>query len=205
MLKKLYEEGFLDYKSLLISKYKELDITEVDLVILIKVLELYKINKKVRTSKIASETNFSRVRVEESLDNLITKGLYNLDIVENDKGISDEVINLEPLFDKLELIFTSISDIEIEDGLKEVIKTYENEVFRPITPQEYNVFSDWLKIDKFSDTEIIYAIKKASDSKRINLNYIEKLIISAKESSLRSKVDEDRAAKLNKIKEMMLK
>lgn len=203
MLKKLYEEGFLDYKSLLINKYNNLGITEVDLIILIKMLDLYKINKKVRTSKIASETGFSKSRVEESLDNLVTKGLYNLDFVENDRGMNDEVINFDPLFDKLELIFSSISDIEVEDSLKDVISSYESEVFRPITPQEYNTFLDWLKNDHFKDTEIIWAIKKASDSKRVNLNYIEKLIIGSKESSLRGKSNETKVSKLNKIKDMM--
>lgn len=203
MLKTLYFKGYLDYKSLILDNYKELDIKELDAIILIKILELYKVNKKIRVSKVSQETGINKRVVEECLETLISKNIYSLDIVENANGLNDEVVNLDPLFDKIDLIFKKEENVKIEEDLSKVIKEYEEAVMRPLTAQEYGVFSSWMMDDKFKDTEIIYAIKKASDSKRVNLSYIEKLIIQSRESELRPKMDKDKAKKLSEIMDMI--
>lgn len=184
MLEKLYEQGYLNYQTLILNNYKKLEINEVDAIVLIKILDLCKTNKKLRISKLTQETNMTKKQVEESLNNLIVRNIYGIDVVVNDAGLNDERVSLTPLFDKLEAFFKEESVIKMQDGIKQVIGVYENEINRPITPQEYSIFEDFIIKDGFSVNDILESIKQAVKMNRLTLSQIEKDLISKRKAFL---------------------
>lgn len=204
VLEKLYEEGYLNYQNLLLNKYKMLEISERDVIVLIKVMDLYKSNKKIRVSKLSQETGISKKEIEESLDNLLTKNIYGLEVALNDSGLNEERYSLTPLFDKLELLFIKETSLEIDEALKNIVKIYEHEILRPVTPQEYVVIEGFIKNDGFSPKEVLESIKEAVKVGKVNLGFIEKNLIKNKEKNLGSQpLDEEKAKKLNKIMDLL--
>lgn len=60
MLSRLYEEGFLNYQAFILKYYKTLELTELEAVVLIKMLDLCKSTKKLKSSKLASEMKMKK-------------------------------------------------------------------------------------------------------------------------------------------------
>lgn len=201
MLLKLYEEGFLDYHALLLKFYKDLELTEVELVVLLKILELYKTTKKIRTAKLVSATNLSKIEVEKILNNLMIKKIYSLGMIENENGVIEEQFSLEPLFKKLEDCFKNQAVLKIEGELKSVIATYEREINRPITSTEYSIIEDFIKKDSFQISELKNAIKEAVKQNKISLSFIEKVLINNRKKLMgdsKSTLDDKTSSDLDK-------
>lgn len=205
MLEELYEQGYLNYQALILNNYKKIEINEVDAIILIKILDLYKTTKKIRVNKLSQETGISKKTIEDSLNNLITKNLYGINLVLNDNGLSEEKISLDPLFDKLEGIFKGEEIVKVEEGLKKIVALYEGEIQRPVTPQEYAVLEDFIIKDGFSTEDVEKAIKAIVKMGRVNLSTLEHELFSAKRESLSPKknVNPDTANALKKIKNLL--
>lgn len=205
MLEELYEQGYLNYQALILNNYKRFEINEVDAIILIKILDLYKTTKKIRVNKLSQETGIPKKTIEDSLNNLITKNLYGINLVLNDNGLSEEKISLDPLFDKLEGIFKGEEIVKVEEGLKKIVSLYEGEIQRPVTPQEYAVLEDFIIKDGFSTEDVEKAIKAIVKMGRVNLSTLEHELFAAKRESLSPKksVNPDTANALKKIKNLL--
>lgn len=205
MLEKLYEQGYLNYHILILNNYKKLEIQEADAIVLIKMLDIYKTNKKIRVNKLTQETGMSKKQVEECLNNLITKNIYGIDVVVNDAGLNDERVSFVSLFDKLESLFKEESVLKVENNLKSIIESYEQEIKRPVSPQEYMIFEDFLIKDGFTILEIEQALKEAVKINRITLSQIEKNIISNRKKSITGSpvIDANKKKALDKIFDLL--
>lgn len=189
MLSKLYEEGFLNYQALLLKNYKALEMDEIELIVILKILDIYKSTKKIRVTRLVSETKLKKIEIESALDSLMTKKLYSLDLNENENGVYEEKFNLQPLFSKIEDLFKSEEILKVEEGLKGVVTTIEREFNRTITPMEYNVLEDFVKKDGFTIDEINKAIKSAVMQQKVSLSFIERLLIKDRENALGPKAE----------------
>ncbi len=184
MLLKLYEDGFLNYQALLFKYYQSLEMSEIELVVMNSILDIYKSSKKIRINKIVNATKLARNDVENALNNLMIKKLYAVIFVENENGISEERYSLEPFFNKLEDCFKSEAVLKVEEQLKEVITIFERESNRTISPMEYSIFEDFINKDGFSIEDIKNAIKIAVKQNKISLSFIEKQLLRKKENLL---------------------
>lgn len=204
MIEKLYEEGLLDYNKLIIQNYKALELNEVDAIVLIKILDLYKKNKNIRTSKIISTTGISKKDVENSLARLIEKNIYEI-YIEYKNGIGDESISLDPLFKKIADIFSDEPNDEDESEIKLTIKLIEGELKRPLTPIEFNVISEWFSLDGYNFENIKKAVVESVKANRVTFKNIEKELLAEKKSKLTpsKKINSKTADALNKIYNMM--
>lgn len=202
MIEKLYEQGYLNYQSLVLSNYKKLGINEIEAVILIKMLDLYKTNKKIRVNKLTQETGIPKRVVEECLNNLITNNIYGVDVVVNDQGLNEERVSFSCFFLKIETLFKENEVIESENELKTIIEMYEGEMNRPMTPQEYILFEDLLIKDGFLVTDIKQAILEAVKMNRLSINQIEKILITNRKNNFQTNrpvIDENKKKVLDKL------
>lgn len=184
MLLKLYEDGFVNYHALLTKFYKQLDMTELELVVMLKVLDLYRINKKVRNSKVASELGMKKQDVEVIINNLMIKKIYSITIETNENGLTEEKVSLESLFNKVEDCYKSETLLKVESDLKELIASFEREFNRTLTPYEYNIIEEFVTKDGFTIPEIKSALKKAVMQQKITLSYIEQLLLKSRRKTL---------------------
>lgn len=184
MLLKLYEDGFLNYHALLMKFYKQLEMTEEELVVMLKVLDLYKINKKVRNSKVAAELGMKKQDVESIINNLMIKKIYAIIIETNENGLTEEKVSLESLFNKIEDCYKSETILKVENDLKELVSSFEREFNRTLTPYEYNIIEEFVTKDGFTIPEIKSALKKAVMQQKITLSFIEQLLLKSRRSML---------------------
>ncbi len=203
MIEKLYEQGLLDYNKLIIRNYKALDLNPVDVLVLIKILDIYKTSKKIRTSKIISETGLTKREVEESMTSLMEKNIYSI-YLEYKNGIGDESISLKPFFEKVEKLFEDTESVD-DSEISLTIKLIEGEIKRPLTPIEFNVISEWFSIDGYNYEEIKKAVIESVKMNRVTFKNIEKELLAAKKQSmtLSSKMTSQKANALDKIYEMI--
>lgn len=195
MLSRLYEEGFLNYQAFILKYYKTLELTELEAVVLIKMLDLCKSTKKLKSSKLASEMKMKKAEVEQVLNNLMIKKIYTIDFTQNENGVMDEKISFESLFNKLDDCLKTEAVLRVEDELKELISIFEREFNRALTPAEYAVIEDFYKVNGFQIDEIKQALKKAVMQNKISLSFVERMLIQTRENKLKPKKQMDPSKK----------
>ena len=185
----------------LLKNYKKLNI---DINSFIFLMYLYNLGDKYLfdPNKFSDELNIQLEEVLNYIDLLTDKGLIRIEVIKNDKGIMEEVINLEGFYNKISLI--TIDDINNDD--KDIINSsifdvLESEFGRSLTPIEYEISKAWLT-DGLSEEIIKEAIKEAVFNHVINLKYIDKILYEWKKNNINTLKDvEENRKKRNSKKD----
>ena len=185
----------------LLKNYKKLNI---DMNSFIFLMYLYNLGDKYLfdPNKFSDELNIQLEEVLNYIDLLTDKGLIRIEVIKNDKGIMEEVINLEGFYNKISLI--TIDDINNDD--KDIINSsifdvLESEFGRSLTPIEYEISKAWLT-DGLSEEIIKEAIKEAVFNHVINLKYIDKILYEWKKNNINTLKDvEENRKKRNSKKD----
>ena len=150
----------------------ELDLNKRELLLL---LYLYDMNDfPFNPSKIASDLSVDMLEIMNDISILSDKGLISVSAKENDKGVIEEVINLDDLYNKITLkIMEELnSHEELTDNIHDMI---ELEFNRKLTPLEHDVINDWDR-NNYDKLVIKEAVKEASINGVSNLRYIDKIL-----------------------------
>jgi DNA replication protein len=100
------------------------------------------------------------------------KGLVSLDSVKDKINSISEEVNLDGFYD---LILDHVVALEKEDKEKDIFKTFESELGRPISSMELELINKWL--DFGTPEEIILgALREAVYNGVSNFRYIDKII-----------------------------
>jgi DnaD/phage-associated family protein len=180
MLKELYQLDCLNIEKLLMSKYRELQINEKELFVL---MFLFKQNKAVHTvdlSYLSRKTNFSLTELSNIIDSLMNKKLVSLEFVVH-KNKEKEVINVDETFNRLENIINNEKLEEekenIQNDISYIVEVLETEFGRNCSPLELTIIKEWFSnnVDK---ELVLAAIKEAVKNNKCNLNYIDSIIVN---------------------------
>ena len=151
---------------------KEFDLNTNELLLL---LYLYDMNDyPFNPSKIAEDLDSDMLTIMNDISALSDKGILNVSAKKNDKGIIEEVINLDNLYDKITLKLMEELNTKEEktDNIHEII---ELEFNRKLTPLEHEVIDDWDN-NNYDKGVIKEAIREASIIGVNNLRYIDKIL-----------------------------
>jgi DNA replication protein len=123
--------------------------------------------------ELVSETiGLDNNQVLESFNSLMLKGLVSLDSVKDKINSISEEVNLDGFYD---LILDHVVALEKEDKEKDIFKTFESELGRPISSMELELINKWL--DFGTPEEIILgALREAVYNGVSNFRYIDKII-----------------------------
>ncbi len=201
MLKKLFEDGYLDLAKLVLDKYTSLNLQAVDAVVLIKMLNLYKQGKKIRLSTIVKETQLPRATVENSLINLQNNNIYKNDLISNENGILEEKVNLDSFFSLVESLYKEESRLASLGSLSDTVSMYESEKGTPVTPQELSILEGFINNDGFTVQDINKAIIEAVKVNKVTLKFIEGVLFKSRSKSL-SGEQKEKSSSLNKLYNM---
>ena len=170
---------------ILFRDYKKLNINEEELIILIYIIDLG--NRVVYNPDIfVKNLGFDKFKAMQIISNLVEKKIISITVEKDKKGISEEYINIDLLYNKL---FNDI--INVEEKIYEdtnIFSKFENEFGRPISPMEYEIIKGWLN-DKFSEEIITEALKEAVYNNVNNLRYIDKILYEWKKKGYKKKED----------------
>ena len=175
----------------LLFNYKNLNITEEELVVLIYLLnsngDLY--NPK----DISEDLKYELVDVLTIVSDLTEKGVININM-ETRGSKSTEVVDLEPLYSKL----TTLVVNEEKEKDTTIFTSIENEFARALTPMEYELVNAWMD-NGYSEELINEALKEAVYNNVTSLKYIDKILEAWSKKGIKTK--EDVATEKKKFKE----
>ena len=184
-IKDLIISGTYSIPKLLLSNFKDLKITETELIVLI-----YLLNEKMEEfnpAKIGSDLNLDLANVMSDIDSLIKNNIITIESKKID-GIRKDIINLDNLYDKL--LYLIIREEKKENKAKEtdVYTTFETEFGRTLAPMEYEIIGSWIDTG-YSKELIIAALKEAVFNGVFKLNYIDKILFEWNKKGIKTPND----------------
>lgn len=181
----LEEKSFL-IPSLLLKNYRNLNITDSELIILIYLIN--STDKFFNPKQISQNLKFTINEVLELITSLSEKGILKIDIVE--KKIREEVIVLNGLYDKL--AFLIIND-KFDEKNTNIFDKIEQEFGRTLSPMDYEMINEWQ--EKYQDDLILAALKEATFNNVKNLKYIDRILNNWNQNGIKSKNDIEKKQK----------
>ncbi|MCE5196676.1 MAG: DnaD domain protein [Negativicutes bacterium] len=186
--KNMYLRGMTQVPNLLLDYYKELMMSEQEL---IAVFSLLRYQQKGSESKAAALSDYlmeclklSRSEVQTLIFNMLSKGFLTTEHADSGKAAPDAV-SLLPLYEKLTHLFSrdllSPEQKEMPDEkinqTAELVSAFER-VFNKLSPFDYEKLRDWLNNDGWSAEIILEALRQASLQRKLNFAYIDRILLN---------------------------
>ena len=171
----LISTGLINKWRLLLQFYKQVGLTESELVLVMIVMHLSTLNKRFITpDAIVKYSNFTTADVDIIFTNLKNKGFIQLD--ENIRVGTE--MSLTPLFRRLMEIMYKMDDINVVTGPLNSI--FKNIINRDLTPTEINVITD-IVVHKISLSYLEDEANKITGKLNFNdlIDWIKQLVSSA--------------------------
>lgn len=172
-LNNLIKEGNIVIPIYIFKLYKKFNLTLDEFIVL-----MYLYNKDgvvFDPEKISDDLSLDIMEVMGYVSVLTDKGIINLDVNKNEKGMLEEKISLDPFFEKISLSLINEFSQEEASSDKNIYKMIESEFNRPLSPLECEVVKEW-QDNNYSDELIKEALKEASINGVSNLRYIDKIL-----------------------------
>ncbi len=172
--KKLFElikANDLIIPAILLRNYKDLKISERELLFLSFLMSkegLISFDPAYFSKHLSFEIN----EIIEMISSLTSKKYIEM-VVKNKNGKMKEYLDIEPLYEKLELMI--IDEEEQDSTNSEIYSVIENELGRTLSPIEYETISGWLNAG-ITEELIKEALKEAVLNGVNNLKYIDKIL-----------------------------
>ena len=156
----------------LLFNYKKLNITDLEFIVLI-----YLINENIYNPKqIGSDLDIAFPEVLELINSLTEKGIVKVELAKIN-NIRTEVIKDEKEVEKPKSLFD----------------TFETELGRTLSPMEYEIINGWLTT--CSEEIIILALKEATYNGVSNFRYIDRIINEWNKKGIKTKEDVEKNKK----------
>lgn len=177
-MKEVLEKAkYIDWKQLLINNYRNLDLKEEEVMILLVIDSLLNNNEIIITPDLlALKMNYSQQVLDKHLSSLLNKNLINIE--EDEQGKIKTTLNgikyiVVSDFLKAQTNTKSEDDLQKEQNLFEI---FENQFGRPLSFVEMDTMQQWLQ-EGYEEDKIILALKEAVAMKKKNIRYIDKILL----------------------------
>ncbi|PZE22610.1 DnaD domain protein [Paenibacillus xerothermodurans] len=183
-----WKTGSIEIPYLLLKYYRQLKLTEVEVMLLIHVMAWI---DKERTDFPTLEQLQRRMSVPPeqvitALQKLLKAGLISIDeAVDANSGIQYEKYNFDPLMERLAgCWYDEQSDSTREQRTleppavrKDIFSIFEKEFGRPLTPMELESITGWLDKDKYPEELILAGLKEAVFAGKVHFRYIDRILL----------------------------
>ncbi len=177
----LFKEGSIVFPKLLLTNYRKLNLTELEVIFVIYLIN----NSEFDPKRIASDLDMEVFKVLELIDSLTKKDIIKLESVSNNKKI-EEYFCLDELYNKLALIFMSSKKEEGKNS--SIYDEFEKEFGRTLSPKEYEIIGAWLD-DGFMEETIDLALREAIFNGVTSLRYVDRILFDWKKKGIKNKAD----------------
>ncbi|WP_278959934.1 DnaD domain protein [Lactobacillus apis] len=192
--------GFTVLSNGLLAYYPQLKITNSELILIIQ-LELFaqKGNKFPSNEQMAANTNFSATEIASIIQQLIDKNDLMIDQVTDEKGRIGNYYNLDRLYSKLDNLLeknvatpksgeeTTNTTSEIDNSpLNQLMRQFEIEFGRYLSPIEREEISAWLNVDHYDPEIIKLALREAVLSQAYSLKYVDRVLLNWQRHNLKT-------------------
>ncbi|MDD2258468.1 MAG: DnaD domain protein [Bacilli bacterium] len=171
----LIKNNVIDFNELLLEQYYLLGLTEVDVVLLIKLHNL--IDKDVNTifiSKLFNKMSISEEELSNCLVRLIDMDFINISLDQNKK----EQYSLNGIYKKLSFLLSTNEndkkDYLVQERVKATIKKLESSLNKILSPLELQMINRWFYEYNYKYDDIDKTINKALINKNCGVKYIDR-------------------------------
>ena len=175
-MKRKYNHMLMDQMILpksLILRYKELNITENELVLLIHILRLQLEGNQLPSVQVLSQLmTLKEHEIAQLLRDLMKKKLISIEQHKEDDVIY-EAYSLEPL---LQSLYVEENKVENEQKEQNIFILFEQEFGRALSPIEIEMINHWLDDDQLLPALIKAALREAVLMGKLNFRYIDRIL-----------------------------
>ena len=198
-LLELLQEKPIIVPKIIFNKYKKLNITEEELILLIYMINMG--NKVTYNPELFSkELDINKYKVMELINSLFEKQIINVIVEKNSLNKTEEYIVFDLLYNKLIKEIIGVEEKTEEVG-NDIFTIFEQELGRTISPMEYDMIKTW--VTDYNKEIVIEALKEAVYNGVNSFRYIDKILIEWHKKGLKTKEDviKDKNNYRNKKKE----
>ena len=174
MLKELFEKGYLNYHKLIIDNAKPLSLKTGEVMVLIKILDIFLYNRKLTIKDIRENLLMSKGKLDAALSSLMERSFYEI-YISYDDGEGQEYISLDCLFNKLEALLSQ-NNINPQDELTKCHNLLVRTLNRILTATEIDMLTSIVNEDGHNYEEIEEACNYLTS---INRNITFKTLVQA--------------------------
>ena len=174
----LLKNGNVFVPKLLLLNYKNLHITDSELILLIYLLG----ENEFDPERISHDLGLKLPDVLSMVDSLSKKDILKLQM--RTGKVCEEYVCFDELYNKLTMAFMS----EKNETQSTIYDRFEKEFGRTLSPMEYEIIGAWID-GGFSEELIDLALKEAIYNGVTNLRYIDKILSSWQKKGVKSKED----------------
>ncbi|WP_134699021.1 DnaD domain-containing protein [Ammoniphilus sp. YIM 78166] len=188
----MMKEGHLSLPSVLFKRYKELGLTDLEMMLLVHIMNFKQEGKDFPTiSELAFRMTVEDRQLISMLQKLVQNGYLSIeDVVEKGTGIRSEIYQIDPLYHKLASLVASEALPEEEEAPKadqhNLFVIFEQEFGRPLSPIECETLAMWQDQDQYSDELIIAALREAVISNKLFFRYIDRILYEWQRNHIRT-------------------
>ena len=194
MLRKLYYKGYFNYEKFIIENQKKLSISPIESVLLIKILDIYPINKNITIDMLSNSILLKPKEIEDALGDLLGRGFISYELTNNKSGKAIEEIKIDGIFNIFNDFLNEVDD-DKQNELSLVVK-YVQRILNKVNLSQNDI--DIIKSLVNEDGYTLADFKNACENKLKDRNlYSIKMIVSALSSN------EDSIKKENKMSSKM--
>lgn len=182
----IFKDGNLSIPIFMLKNYKKLKLELEEFIFL---MYLYNKDENIifDPAKFSNELNVSLENIMEYVSNLSDKNFLKVEVIKNEKGLMEEVIQLDDFYSKLSLMF--VEEVNSVDNTKSnIFEVIEKEFGRTLSPIEYEIIKAWLD-NNISEELINEALKEATFNGVSNLRYIDKILFEWGKKGIKTKED----------------
>lgn len=171
----------IDFEYLLIEHYKNLNISENELAVILVLNHLLKQKNDIITAEALSfKMNLEPREIDETLSILVKKNIVDLEI----KGTSAKLSLLplrKKLFNQFKIDILKEEEAQKEEMLSKMQNVYgilEKELKRTLSPIEISRIQEWFTIN-YSEKDIENAVKDLiATGKKVTINAVDKKLLA---------------------------
>lgn len=158
---------------ILLNNYRELKITDSELVVIIVLLS-YGDKITYNPEEFAREVKMSKHEVMSIIDSLCDKNIISL-VIEKINKKTNEYLSMEMLYQKLFNIVANNDDLKQVEIDNSIFSVFEKELGRTLSPMEFEQIKEWITTGN-SNELIICALREAVLNGVGNLRYIDSIL-----------------------------
>lgn len=176
---------------LFFKHYSELNIQDDEALILLHLLTFEQEGIDFPTpNDLMQRTNFQLTSISQIIQRLMQKGFVEISQSTDESGRLAEKYSIFPLWERLLDLLQSKEQQQVSTANKldeaKVFQLFEQELGRLLSPMEIETIGMWMDLDQHSPEIIKAALKEAVLADKVNLRYIDRILIEWKKRNIKT-------------------
>lgn len=176
---------------LFFKHYSELNIQDDEALIILHLLTFEQEGIDFPTpNDLMQRTNFQLTAISQIIQRLMQKGFVEISQSTDESGRLAEKYSIYPLWERLLDLLQSKAQQQVSSANKldeaKIFQLFEQELGRLLSPMEIETIGMWMDLDQHSPEIIKAALKEAVLADKVNLRYIDRILIEWKKRNIKT-------------------